>query len=42
MKLSKKNIQQIKAYLADKPVNKACLFGPYVRGEAKKDERVIG
>ena len=36
MKLSKKNIQQIKVYLADKPVNKAYLFGSYVRGEGKK------
>jgi predicted nucleotidyltransferase len=35
MKLSKKHIQQIKAYLADKPVNRAYLFGSYVRGEAK-------
>jgi predicted nucleotidyltransferase len=35
MKLSKKQIQQIKAYLADKPVSKAYLFGSYVRGEAK-------
>jgi len=34
MKLSKKHIQQIKAYLADKPVSKAYLFGSYVRGEA--------
>jgi uncharacterized protein len=32
MKLSKNNIQQIKAYLASKPVNKAYLFGSYVRG----------
>jgi hypothetical protein len=29
MKLSKNNIQQIKAYLASKPVNKAYLFGSY-------------
>ncbi len=27
MKLSKKHIQQIKAYLADKPKNRANLFG---------------
>ncbi|MCB9282639.1 MAG: nucleotidyltransferase domain-containing protein [Lewinellaceae bacterium] len=40
MKLSKKNIQQIKAYLADKPVNKAYLFGSYVRGEGKKGSDV--
>ena len=40
MKLSKKNIQQIKAYLADKPVNKAYLFGSYVRGEAKQESDV--
>ena len=40
MKLSKKHIQQIKAYLADKPVNRAYLFGSYVRGEAKKGSDV--
>jgi predicted nucleotidyltransferase len=40
MKLSKKNIQQIKTYLADKPVNKAYLFGSYVRGEGKKGSDV--
>lgn len=40
MKLSKKNIQQIKAYLADKPVHKAYLFGSYVRGEGKKGSDV--
>lgn len=40
MKLSKKNIQQIKTYLADKPVNRAYLFGSYVRGEAKKGSDV--
>ena len=40
MKLSKKSILQIKAYLADKPVNKAYLFGSYVRGEAKEDSDI--
>ncbi len=35
MKPNKKQIQQIKTYLADKPVNRAYLFGSYVRGEAK-------
>lgn len=40
MKLSKKQIQLIKAYLADKPVNRAYLFGSYVRGEAKKGSDV--
>lgn len=40
MKLSKKHIQQIKVYLADKPVNRAYLFGSYVRGEAKKGSDV--
>lgn len=40
MKLSKKNIQQIKTYLADKPVKKAYLFGSYVRGEARKGSDV--
>ncbi len=40
MKLSKNNIQQIKAYLASKPVNKAYLFGSYVRGEAKEGSDV--
>lgn len=40
MKLSKKHIQQIKAYLADKPVNRAYLFGSYARGEAKKGSDV--
>lgn len=36
MKLSKKNIERIKAYLKDKPVVKAYLFGSYLRGDAKK------
>jgi uncharacterized protein len=40
MKLSKKNIQQIRAYLAGKPVNKAYLFGSYVRGETKEGSDV--
>jgi predicted nucleotidyltransferase len=40
MKLSKKNIEIIKTYLADKPVNKAYLFGSYVRGEANKTSDV--
>ena len=40
MKLSKKHIEQIKAYLADKPVNRAYLFGSYARDEAKKGSDV--
>jgi uncharacterized protein len=40
MHLSKKNIEQIRSYLADKPVNKAYLFGSYVRGEAKQGSDV--
>jgi len=36
VKLSKKNIERIKAYLKDKPVVKAYLFGSYLRGDAKK------
>lgn len=36
MKLSKERIEQIKAYLADKPVSRAYLFGSYVRGEANE------
>lgn len=36
MKLSQKNLQLIQAYLKDKPVLKAYLFGSYVRGEAGK------
>lgn len=34
MKLSPENLQQIKTYLAGKPVNKAYLFGSYGRGDA--------
>ena len=40
MELSKENIKKIKAYLANKPVNKAYLFGSFVRGEATKDSDV--
>ena len=40
MKLSKASIEKIKAYLADKPVYKAYLFGSYVRGEAGDDSDV--
>ena len=40
MKLSKKSIQQIKRYLADKPVTKAYLFGSYVSGKAEKDSDI--
>ena len=36
MKLSKKNIEKIKAYLKDKPVVRAYLFGSYMRGDAKE------
>jgi uncharacterized protein len=40
MKLTKKNIETIKNYFADKPVNKAFLFGSQVRGEAKESSDV--
>lgn len=40
MKLSKKNILQIKEYLADKPVCRAYLFGSYARGEATMESDV--
>ncbi len=40
MKMSKENIQRIKAYLVDKPVHKAYLFGSYVRGEGTKGSDV--
>lgn len=40
MKLSKENLQQIQAYLADKPVNKAYLFGSYVRGNAQENSDI--
>jgi hypothetical protein len=40
MNLSKENIQQIKAYLANKPVYRAYLFGSAARGEATKDSDV--
>lgn len=40
MKLTEKNIEQLKAYLADKPVKKAYLFGSYVRGDAKESSDV--
>lgn len=40
MSLSKKNIQQIQSYFADKPVIKAYLFGSYARGEAKRGSDV--
>ena len=36
MRLNLESIQKIKAYLADKPVNKAYLFGSFVRGRGKK------
>ena len=35
MELKEEYIQQIRAYLADKPVKKAYLFGSFVRGEGK-------
>ncbi|MFN0013228.1 MAG: nucleotidyltransferase family protein [Saprospiraceae bacterium] len=34
MQLDQLSLEVIKMYLADKPVNKAYLFGSYVRGEA--------
>lgn len=40
MKLSKESLQQIKVYLADKPINKAYLFGSYVRGDARENSDV--
>lgn len=40
MKLSTDILQQIKAYLAEKPVNKAYLFGSYGRGDASVDSDV--
>ncbi|MCB0572778.1 MAG: nucleotidyltransferase domain-containing protein [Phaeodactylibacter sp.] len=40
MKLDQKNIELIKAYLQDKPVNRAYLFGSFVRGEAGPDSDV--
>ncbi len=40
MKLSKKDILQIKEYLADKPVYRAYLFGSYARGEATMESDV--
>jgi predicted nucleotidyltransferase len=35
MKLNPEQLQLIQAYLADKPVKKAYLFGSCVRGEAR-------
>ncbi len=40
MKLSADILQQIKAYLAEKPVKKAYLFGSYGRGDASIDSDV--
>lgn len=40
MKLSPENLQQIKAYLAGMPVNKAYLFGSYGRGEGQENSDV--
>ena len=40
MKLSKESLREIKAYLADKPVNKAYLFGSYGRGDAAESSDV--
>ncbi len=40
MKLSTDILQQIKAYLAEKPVKKAYLFGSYGRGDASVDSDV--
>ena len=34
MKLSKQQIQKISTYLAEMPVNRAYLFGSFVRGDA--------
>ena len=36
MKLNQKQLKIIKSYFADKPVNKAFLFGSQVRGDAKE------
>jgi len=40
MKLSYENLEQIKTYLADKPVYKAYLFGSYGRGDAAENSDV--
>jgi predicted nucleotidyltransferase len=40
MKLSTENLEQIRAYLAEKPVKKAYLFGSYGRGVAKMSSDV--
>lgn len=40
MKLSAKEIEQIKTFFADKPVKKVYLFGSYARGEADENSDV--
>jgi predicted nucleotidyltransferase len=40
VKLTKNNIEIIKSYFADKPVNKVFLFGSQVRGDAKETSDV--
>lgn len=40
MRISDAHIEQIKAYLVDKPVKSAYLFGSHVRGQAKADSDI--
>jgi predicted nucleotidyltransferase len=40
MKLSNKQIGQIKTFFTDKPVKKVYLFGSYARGEANENSDV--
>lgn len=40
MKLDQKNIELIRAYFEDKPVNRAYLFGSFVRGDAGPESDV--
>ncbi len=40
MKLTKKDLQSIRAYFRDKPVLRAFLFGSYARNEAADDSDI--
>lgn len=40
MRISDAHIEQIKAYLVDKPVKRAYLFGSHVRGQANADSDI--